>query len=59
MVYESKAGALGLHQLRFKHYQNLNQAARDGKIYYQQLLSSLGFEDVQVIVVRKNQTILV
>ncbi len=28
----------------------LNQAARDGKVYYQQLLKSLGFEEVRVIV---------
>ena len=28
----------------------LNQAARDGKIYYAQLLESLGFEEVRVIV---------
>ncbi len=28
----------------------LNQAARDGKVYYKQLLESLGFEEVRVIV---------
>ncbi len=28
----------------------LNQAARDGKIYYEQLLKSLGFEEIRVIV---------
>ncbi len=28
----------------------LNQAARDGQIYYEQLLRSLGFEEVRVIV---------
>jgi hypothetical protein len=28
----------------------LDQAARDGKVFYEQLLKSLGFEDVRVIV---------